>query len=162
MTETSDLGRQARDAAADLGQQVKSAAEDHAHHHAEAARDHAADHVQSTADAANAAAGALHPGSIQAEAVQHVADRIEGLAQNLRTTDIRTSLNSVNTFARENPVLFVAGAALLGVAATRFLKARDPEGRPAPVGADDPWAAPQNRAMGAAQPRSEEQDDAGL
>ncbi|WP_299694486.1 hypothetical protein [uncultured Tateyamaria sp.] len=141
MTEASDLGQHARQTAADLGQQAKTAAKDHVNQHVEAVRDRAAAQVQTTSDAAEAAASAFHPGSVQAEAVQHVADRIEGFAHNLRTTDVRTSLQSVNTFARENPVLFVAGAALLGFAATRFLKARDPQGHGAPYIHDDPWAS---------------------
>lgn len=51
------------------------------------------------------------------------ADQTERLAGYLRNTDARHMLNTAEDFARRQPALFLGGAFLLGLAATRFIKA---------------------------------------
>lgn len=102
------------------------------------ARDQAAEEIEHFADAADAAAGQLPYGSVQAQAAEQVAAQIEGFAQKLRTADISAVGRDVASFARENPVVFLGAAALAGFAATRFLKARGPKEIPATL-TDDPW-----------------------
>ena len=51
------------------------------------------------------------------------ADRAEDLAQYLRETDVRQIIGNVENFARRQPLLFLGGAFVLGVAASRFIKA---------------------------------------
>ncbi len=98
----------------------------------------------SLADAASMAAEQLDLNTLQAQAASQVADQVESIAQKLRTSDLSTVTKDVSDFARKNPALFIGGAALLGLAAARFLKARDPQRiEPAPTVADtatDPWA----------------------
>ncbi|MFD0982250.1 hypothetical protein [Tropicimonas aquimaris] len=106
---------------------------------AEAARDSVADQMHRHASAADAAAAEFDPNSMQAQAIEQVAARIDDLASQIRNTDIDRLAHSLSDAARRNPLLFVAGATLAGFAATRFLKARDPEPRYAHP-SDDPWA----------------------
>jgi hypothetical protein len=51
------------------------------------------------------------------------ADQAEALATYLRETDVRQMIDNVENFARRQPLLFVGGAFLLGMATSRFLKA---------------------------------------
>lgn len=51
------------------------------------------------------------------------ADGAERVASFLRETDARQLVSSVEDVARRQPLLFVGGAFLLGVAASRFIKA---------------------------------------
>lgn len=107
--------------------------------HAEGVRDTAA---------AEAAARAFDTGTLQAQAASQVADALEQVAAQVRTTDIDRLARNVSGFARDNPAPFVGGAALLGLVATRFLKARDPHAAPrasardgsGPADPDDVWA----------------------
>lgn len=51
------------------------------------------------------------------------AEQTERMASFLRETDARQLIHSVEDVARRQPLLFVGGAFLLGVAASRFIKA---------------------------------------
>lgn len=51
------------------------------------------------------------------------ADQAEAIARHLRETDVRELIGNVEDFARRQPLLFIGGAFLLGVAASRFIKA---------------------------------------
>jgi hypothetical protein len=51
------------------------------------------------------------------------ADQAERIAQYLRETDARQIIGTVEDVARRQPLLFLGGAFLLGVAASRFIKA---------------------------------------
>lgn len=133
-----------RDQAADMAHDAGKAVKNEARHQAEDVGDAAAEEAQKVANAAEAASNEFDPGSLQAQAVEHLASTIEDFARQVRSTDIDRVAKSVSSFARSNPMLFVGGAALLGAAATRFLKSRAP--RPASPAVhtrppmDDPWA----------------------
>ncbi|QAX28106.1 hypothetical protein [Leisingera sp. NJS204] len=129
MTDTSDLESQARAQAADLGRKAKGAVKGTVRDAADAAQSQAAREVQATADAAGAAADAFALGSMQSQAAQMVAGHLEDAAHRVRSLDIEQSVRDVSAFARRNPLLFLGGAALAGFAATRFLKASEPDGR---------------------------------
>jgi hypothetical protein len=58
-----------------------------------------------------------------ANAAQTAADQADRLASYLRETDARQMLHTVEDVARRQPILFLGGAFLLGLAASRFLKA---------------------------------------
>jgi hypothetical protein len=51
------------------------------------------------------------------------ADQAEALATYLRETDVRQMIDNVENFARRQPLLFMGGAFLLGMATSRFIKA---------------------------------------
>lgn len=153
-TETSsslaDTARaQVRDAAKDAKTHVAQEMQDRA----EDLRAKAADETQKAANAADAAAREFDAGTIQAQAAGQVADALEQVAAQVRTTDLDRLARNVSSFARENPAMFIGGAALLGLAATRFLKARSPQDDAraaaphhpesvAPHSSEDVWGTP--------------------
>lgn len=145
MTKTSDP--KILDTAKGMAEDAAQAAEAKAKRGAAKARDRAAEETQKAANAAEAAAGEFDAGSVQAQAIEHVARRIDDIADQLRTTDIDRMASMIGDAARKNPMLFVAGAALAGFAVTRFLKARDPQRSFAAAEGDDPWAAPTDRTQ---------------
>lgn len=52
-----------------------------------------------------------------------IADRLGGFASHARSSSVDDLLGDVERFGRQQPTAFLAGAALLGFAATRFLSA---------------------------------------
>lgn len=58
-----------------------------------------------------------------ANVVSTAADQAERIAGYLRTTDARQILGTVEDMARRQPLIFLGGAFVLGLAASRFLKA---------------------------------------
>ncbi|MEL6518315.1 MAG: hypothetical protein AAFQ39_11395 [Pseudomonadota bacterium] len=154
MTKTSDptVLETAKDRATDMANDAADAATEKAKHEATKARDMAANEKQKAANAAEAAAREFDPGSVQAHAIEHVASRIDEIADHLRTTDVDRLARTVGDAARRNPIMFVAGAALAGFAVTRFLKARDPQRNYAPSYGDDPWANPTRSYAGETGP----------
>lgn len=138
MSDTSNLGREAKAHVTDLGDKARSRLAEEADTQVHAATDAAADEMQSAADAADAAASEFDSDSIQAKAVSQIAEQIDGFADKIRATDLNTMVHETSEFARRNPLLFVGGAAALGFLATRFLKARDPK-MSAPYTHTDPW-----------------------
>lgn len=141
MTKTTDLTENAKAHAADLSRTAKEAAAARVAHESANVQNHAADEVQQAADAATSAANSFDPGTMQAEAARQVAHQLEAVARQIRTADLDDTVRQVSSFARRNPALFIGAAALAGFAATRFLKARDPQ-RPVAHDYDDPWSSP--------------------
>ncbi len=58
-----------------------------------------------------------------AEFASTAADQAEALAGYLRENDVRQIIGNVEDFARRQPLLFIGGAFLLGMATSRFIKA---------------------------------------
>ncbi len=56
------------------------------------------------------------------------AEKITSLSGYLRESDVEEVLDQVQSFARQQPALFLGGAVLLGVVAARFLKSSSPDG----------------------------------
>ncbi|WP_299046447.1 hypothetical protein [uncultured Tateyamaria sp.] len=141
MAQTSQkpLADKVKESAATAAADVSDAAAAKARKEAEAARDMVSDEAEKTAGAAQAAADEFDPGSIQAKALEEVARQVDHLAEQIRTTDIDRLARSVGQAAQRNPLMFVAGAAIVGFAATRFMRSRDPERRTA-QGYNDPHA----------------------
>jgi len=61
-----------------------------------------------------------------AEFGHKVADQVERAADYLRTRDVRNILSDAENYARRSPAVFLGGAFLLGLAASRFLKSSRP------------------------------------
>lgn len=130
--------------------QTKAAIRDGVDHAAEAAHDkarEATDHVaqkaeqrvSTAADAAAAASAEFEPGSLQAQATQQVAAHLTDVANRISHTDFDQAAGKVTQFARENPLMFLGGAALVGFAAARFLKASDRTTTVSRTPSEDPW-----------------------
>ena len=62
-----------------------------------------------------------------ANAALTAADQAEKVAQYLRETDARQIISNVEDTARRQPLLFIGGAFLLGLAASRLIKAATPD-----------------------------------
>jgi hypothetical protein len=93
---------------------------------AEQQREVGANGIGDFADAIHSAANELEPKMPQAASyVRDAADRIEGVASKLKEHSIDGLLNDVGGFARTQPLLFFAGAALAGFTLSRFLKSSD-------------------------------------
>ena len=58
-----------------------------------------------------------------ANAALTAADQADKVAQYLRETDARQMISNVEEVARRQPLIFIGGAFLLGLAASRFIKA---------------------------------------
>jgi hypothetical protein len=129
-----------KERAAHMAEDVRSKATDKARSEAEDLRDTAAHKTQKAADAAESAAAEFETGSMQAQAIEQVASRVEEIAAQIRGSDIDRLARTVRQTAERNPLMFFAGAALAGFAVTRFLKARDPNASSQPGYEDDPWA----------------------
>ncbi|MGJ8596195.1 hypothetical protein [Sulfitobacter sp.] len=142
MIKHDDLTQNVKTTAHELGEDVKEALHTKADRAASDMSDRVADRATKAANAADAAAAEFSADSLQARAAQQVADQVEGIASHLRTADLTTITRDVSDFARKNPALFIGGAALLGFAATRFLKARDPHRTDYGTAAADPWSSP--------------------
>ena len=139
MPDHSDLTQEAKARVAEIADEAQDALHREASNKVAQARDAAAGNVQDAADAASAAAAKLDPGSMQAEAVRHIADRIESVARRIRASDMDTLLRDTSDLARRNPLLFVGAAATIGFVATRFLKAQPNDRSGASHPGDDPW-----------------------
>ncbi|AHD08509.1 hypothetical protein [Phaeobacter gallaeciensis] len=135
----------AKQHASELAEQAQDTLRSEARARAEEAQTQAAGEAAAVARAADAAASELPQGSFQAEAAQQLAQGLEQFADKVRTADIDKVLRDTGDFARKNPMLFLGGAALLGFAATRFLKSTAPDsGHATTVAddtADDPWGS---------------------
>lgn len=69
-----------------------------------------------------------------ANAALTAADQAEKVAQYLRENDAREIIGKVEEVARRQPLIFLGGAFVLGVAASRFIKAAAGGGRAAQAG----------------------------
>lgn len=136
-----NLTQEVKTKAQNLGEEAAAAARQKVEAGAEALRDHATEKTTQFANSADAAADEFDADSPQAKAAAQVAQHADDLANRLAQLDLEATTAEISRFARNNPALFLGGAALLGLAAARFLKARTPE-TPAPTYAsDDPWGS---------------------
>ncbi len=96
---------------------VKSRAED--------AKATVAGEVHDMASVLRKAADEMRGGSPQERSIAFVAGGLADASDAIRDKDMGEILHSVTSVARRNPILFLGGAALLGFAASRYLKASD-------------------------------------
>ncbi|MGR3323633.1 MAG: hypothetical protein ACU0DK_17075 [Pseudooceanicola sp.] len=126
-----DLGHRAQDAAAQARETAHKVADDAraaAYGYGTDAKNHAADETSKIARALRGAADDLQDGSIQERLVGRLAENVADAADGLRSNELEQLGRDASAYARANPALFLGGAALLGFAAGRFLKATDRDG----------------------------------
>ena len=104
--------------------EVKSQAND--------AKANVATEVKDVAMALRRASADLRDGSAQERTLGQLANGLADASDAIRDKDLGEILQSVSKVARDNPVLFLGGAVLLGFAASRYAKASSgkPEPRP--------------------------------
>ncbi|MEM9755508.1 MAG: hypothetical protein AAF914_05925 [Pseudomonadota bacterium] len=90
-----------------------------------AAQERAASHTSEQAERVREAGESFDAGSFAHAASERIAENLSQAAQSIRETDLSHLADDVATFARRQPLLFFGGAALLGFAAGRMLKASE-------------------------------------
>ncbi|WP_088622978.1 hypothetical protein [Oceanicola sp. 22II-s10i] len=142
-----DLSHKAQELASDARETAQSLAADarqSAYDYGTGVKNHAASETSKMAEALRAAASDLQDGSIQERLVGRLAENVADAADGLRDRDIDDIGRDFSEYARRNPLFFLGGAALVGFAAGRFLKATGghddggygPQPTPAYVGRD--------------------------
>lgn len=92
--------------------------------HADRGRELAAEGIDKVAQSVRRISSDMQTDQPQiANAALTAADQAEKVAQYLRQTDARQIIGNVEDVARRQPLIFLGGAFLLGVAASRFIKA---------------------------------------
>lgn len=114
-------------AASDITGQVKekaTALAGKARDTAEEQKDYGAEQLGGLARAVHGAASELEERMPQAARYVHqAADRLEDFSSSLRDRSLDDVFHQVKAFARERPAVVFGGALLIGLIATRFLKA---------------------------------------
>jgi len=82
-----------------------------------------ADEVQGVAMALRRASEELRGGSAQERTLGTIASGLADVSDQIRDKDLGEIVQMVSKVARDNPMLFLGGAALLGFAASRYAKA---------------------------------------
>ena len=90
---------------------------------ADRAREKAADGLSHVTDTIRRVSIDMQDQPSIANAAETVADQAERIGEYLRTTDARQMLATVESVARRQPILFLGGAFVLGLAASRLIKA---------------------------------------
>jgi hypothetical protein len=90
---------------------------------ADSAKSGVADEVQGVANALRRASEELRNGSAQERTLGTIASTLADASDQIRDKDLGQIVQMVSKVARDNPVLFLGGAALLGFAASRYAKA---------------------------------------
>ncbi len=113
---------EARSAVSDLAQSARTRVEEEA----STVQTSIADGIDAVAGRVSEAAGKMAPDAPHTRSAEAVAGRLEGAAQAVRDTDLQILPERLSAFARRNPAAFLGGAAILGIAVGRFLKAQSP------------------------------------
>lgn len=91
--------------------------------HADGAKTDAANEVKDVATALRRASEDLRDGSAQERTLGQIARSLADASDAIRDKDLGEISQDIRKVARDNPVLFLSGAALLGFAASRYAKA---------------------------------------
>lgn len=116
----------ARDTFGRAAEEARTMAQDEAGRRAEAGKAHLADEGRRLADSLHEAAGAQRRDSPRARILDRMAESVAEASDELRGQSVGRLLGEAEDFARRHPGAFVASAALLGFAATRFMRASPP------------------------------------
>lgn len=92
---------------------------------AEEAREAAAETASDSAERLRDAGESFEKGSMAQAATDRIADNLSEAARSIRETDLAHLTDDLTDFARRQPLLFFGGAALLGFAVGRMLKASE-------------------------------------
>ncbi len=116
--ETPDIVTRATDTVASVAGSLRETAAERT----EAARDELAEQGQKFAASLRAAAADHGTDSLQGRVLGAVAGTVDDLSDGLRGQSIGALVTEAQSFARRNPGVFVAGAALAGFALARFAR----------------------------------------
>ena len=149
-----ETGAAAKARAAELADTAKAEAaamagkaQDMARDKAEEAKGYASSEIERTAETVRAAGREFGEGSYPAQAADYLASGLHDAAAALRDRDVGSMVDEVGRFARRNPGVFLGGAALLGFAVARMIKASERQ-RHGGMGYDEARIAPPPRGVG--------------
>ncbi|SFP34029.1 hypothetical protein [Tranquillimonas alkanivorans] len=114
-----NMADEARAKAAEMAEEAR----DRAWQQGEYYKNAAADETGKVASALRKASDDLRDGTPQERVIGRMAEGLAETADGMREMDVTEIGRELTGFARRNPVAFLGGAALLGFAASRFLKA---------------------------------------
>ena len=134
-------GEDMKSAASDVAQSAQSEVEQKA----VTAKRNVADEVSNVASALRSASEQLRDGSPQERTFAQVADSLANASETIRDKDFGEMARDLQSYARDNPAVFLGGAALLGFAAARFAKA-SAESDEAPSAAHNPHGVADTQA----------------
>ncbi|MFZ3585337.1 hypothetical protein ACOI1H_24910 [Loktanella sp. DJP18] len=112
---------EAKESAKTMMQSAKVAVSDQV----DAAKDTAANEVDGIASALRKAADELRDDSPQSRTFRQLSTGLADFSDTIRGKDFSELTRDVSAFARRNPVVFLGGAVLIGLAASRFAKASE-------------------------------------
>jgi hypothetical protein len=121
--EIRDKGAEAAETARETARGYAERARDEAYARGESYRSYAADETGKVASALRRASEDLSSGSPQERFVGQLADNVADAADRMRGMTLSDIARDTTDFARQHPAAFLGGAALLGFATARFLKA---------------------------------------
>jgi hypothetical protein len=116
-----ELSEQAKSKAADAKDYARDVAEDRFRQ----GKDYASSEVEAQAARIRAAGSEWGDDSYPAQAAGYLADGLSQAAEAIRDQDLNGLMDDVTQFARRNPGVFLGGAALLGFAIARVMKASE-------------------------------------
>lgn len=127
----------------DEDKSVAEIARERAAEEARHAKEAAAQAAKDSAEQMHDAADAFDPESFARQIAERIADDLGQAARSVRAADLNGVADDVSDFARRQPALFYGGAALVGFAAARLLKAseRAEHDSAKPHEPADPWGA---------------------
>lgn len=118
----------ARTSIQDTAEKMSDSAKQKGHERISSAKDDLAGEGKRLARGLRGAADAQRENSVQSRVLDIVADSLRDASEGLQGRSIDTIYADVENFARRNPAVFIAGAALAGFAAARFARASAPTG----------------------------------
>lgn len=113
----------ARSSVTDAAGQLTEAAKQKGRDQLSAAKESLADEGKRLADSLNKASDAQREDSVQSRVLNMVAGGLRDASDGLQGRSLESLYHDVEGFARRNPGVFIAGAALAGFAAVRFARA---------------------------------------
>ena len=116
--------RDAAGAAAQAARETARSARDAAGEAVDHARHSAADQGERVAAAMRSHADEMEADSVKRRVLDSVAGGVDTLSDRVRDGNLGQMLNDAENFARRNPLLFIAGAALAGFAIARMTQSR--------------------------------------
>lgn len=153
--ELREKGAEAAGAAKQAARNQAERIRDRAFAQGEEYRDHAANETEKVASALRRASADLSSGSPQEQFVGQIADGVADAADRMRGMTLDDVARETTGFAKRHPAAFLGGAALLGFAASRFLKATErgatlylPQSEPGPADPTTPSTASATFARG--------------
>ena len=90
---------------------------------ADGAKSNVAGEVKDFSDVLRRASDELRDGSAQERTLGQISSSLADVSDQIRDKDLGEMVQMASKVARDNPILFLSGAALLGFAASRFAKA---------------------------------------